>query len=159
MNENSVNIARAEKKEAATIANILYQSFIEFKHLYTDKAFAATAITSDQVIKRMEEGDIWIAVMDKNIIGTSATVVKPDGLYIRGMAVLPQARGHKTGHRLLAHIEQNARQNGHRRLFLSTTPFLHSAIRLYEQFGFKRTNERLYDFYGTELFNMEKCFV
>ncbi len=41
-------------------------------------------------------------------------------------------------------------------MFLSTTPFLHSAIRLYERFGYRRTDDGMNDLFGTPLFTMEK---
>jgi len=48
------------------------------------------------------------------------------------------------------------RERGCKRLYLSTTPFLHSAIRLYERCGFRRTDEGPHDLFGTPLFTMEK---
>ncbi len=47
--------------------------------------------------------------------------------------------------------EQNAE-----RLFLSTTPFLTHAIRLYEHAGFQRNAEGSPDLFGTPLFTMVK---
>ena len=41
-------------------------------------------------------------------------------------------------------------------MFLSTTPFLESAIRLYEKFGFQRTSDGPLDLFGTPLFTMQK---
>jgi ribosomal protein S18 acetylase RimI-like enzyme len=41
-------------------------------------------------------------------------------------------------------------------MLLSTAPFLDRAIRLYERFGFRRTNEGPHDLFGTPLFSMEK---
>jgi GNAT superfamily N-acetyltransferase len=90
------------------------------------------------------------------IVGTASVVAKGEGLYVRGMAVLPTARGRKTGWLLLEHMEDFAVQNGLRRLFLSTTPFLSRAIRLYERFGFRRIAAGPHDLLGTPLFTMEK---
>jgi GNAT superfamily N-acetyltransferase len=77
-------------------------------------------------------------------------------LYIRGMAVQPSARGLHLGELLLTCIEHFAFGQGFERMFLSTTPFLNHAIRLYEGFGFKRTGEGPYDLHGPPLFTMQK---
>ena len=42
------------------------------------------------------------------------------------------------------------------RLYLSTTPFLFDAIRLYEALGFRRTGEPPHDLAGTPLVTMAK---
>ena len=75
------------------------------------------------------------------------------------MAVLPTARGQRIGELLLVHVEQFAVSKGFRRLFLSTTPFLDRALRLYEKFGFRRTDEGPNDLFGTPLFTMEKAIA
>jgi putative acetyltransferase len=90
------------------------------------------------------------------IVGTVAAVAKGERLYIRSMAVLPSARGHGIGKALLEQIEKFATEQGFQRLYLSTTPFLLSAIRLYESFGFDRTSEGPHELFGTPLFTMEK---
>lgn len=104
----------------------------------------------------MSEGPVWVVLSDQAIVATVSVVSQGDSLYIRGMAVLPDARGTKIGEQLLAHIERFASDRGVKRLFLSTTPFLSSAIRLYERFGFKRTSDAPHDLFGTPLFTMEK---
>jgi GNAT superfamily N-acetyltransferase len=72
------------------------------------------------------------------------------------MGVLPAERGSGTGSLLLREVESWAESFGESRLFLSTTPFLHSAIRLYERSGFRRINGGMSDLFGTPLFTMEK---
>jgi ribosomal protein S18 acetylase RimI-like enzyme len=72
------------------------------------------------------------------------------------MAVLPAVRGSKLGPRLLQQVETWGSSHGCRRVFLSTTPFLHAAIRLYERAGFRRNGEGTQDLFGTPLFTMEK---
>jgi hypothetical protein len=55
----------------------------------------------------------------------------------------------------LDEIERFARDSNGLWLFLSTTPFLNAAIRLYELNGFRRPGEP-HDLFGTPLFTMEK---
>src|SRR5215472_9815578 len=90
------------------------------------------------------------------IVGTGSVVSKPEGVYLRSMAVIPSARGLEIGQLLLDEIQSFAITQGCVRLFLSTTPFLNRAIRLYEAFGFRRTNDAPHDLFGTPLFTMEK---
>ena len=103
----------------------------------------------------MREGPIWLAYRDLDPLGTVAAVVKEKSIYIRGMAVLPAARGLKVGARLLQQVERWAFGQNFQRLFLTTTPFLHTAIRLYENHGFQRV-DGVQDLFGTPLFTMEK---
>jgi putative acetyltransferase len=151
-----LEIRRAGPKDARAIATVLHQSFIEFRALYTDGGFAATVLDEVHVLARMQEGPVWVALGEGVMLGTGAAVVKSESIYIRGMAVLPSARGSGVGKRLLRQIEAWAVSEGYTRLFLSTTPFLNSAIRLYEKSGFRRTDEGLHDLFGTPLFTMEK---
>ena len=72
------------------------------------------------------------------------------------MAVLPTARGQGVGELLFRHVESFASAQGHKRLFLSTAPFLARAIRRYENLGFQRSSEGPHDLFGTPLFTMLK---
>jgi GNAT superfamily N-acetyltransferase len=72
------------------------------------------------------------------------------------MAVVPRARGQGAGALLLQQAERFGRERGCQFLFLSTTPFLLGAIRLYEQFGFRRSSAGPHDLLGTSLFTMTK---
>lgn len=154
----SMVIRKAMAEDVAAISKVLLDGFLQFRQFYTPKAFAATTITPAEVIKRMEEGIVWVALHDNKIVGTVAVVQKDDALYVRGMAVLPEARGLKTGWKLLEQVEQYAIENKFRSLLLSTTPYLTSAIHLYEKFGFKKIGEMNNSFYGTLIFQMEKIF-
>src|SRR5262249_41011169 len=130
--------------------------FVEYESLYTADGFRATVLSEDEVIKRMNEGPVWVAILDQNLVATVSVIVRGDSLYVRGMAVQPSARGHRIGELLLTHVESYAAGEGVRRLFLSTTPFLHRAIKLYEKFGFRQVGEGPQDLHGTPLFTMEK---
>jgi putative acetyltransferase len=152
----NITIRFATTSEAHAIAALLFESFVEYELLYTPEGFAATAITSEQIIARMGEGPIWVAVRGEEIVGTVSVVANAGSLYIRGMAVLPAARGERIGELLLTHVEEFARAEEFSHLFLSTTPFLDRAIRLYERFGFRRTLDGPDELFGTPLFTLEK---
>ncbi len=152
----AAQIRRAVPNDASSIASVLRRSFIEYESSYTPEAFAATISTPEQIRQRINEGPIWIALQDGKVVGTVSAVAKGEALYIRGMAVDPMVRGGGTGGALLNCAEEFAVQGGFKSLFLSTTPFLLSAIRLYERYGFCRNNDGPHDLFGTPLFTMVK---
>ncbi len=154
--EAAVQVRRARAEDAETIAAVLFASFVEFRPLYTDGGFAATALPAEQVHARLREGPVWVAERDGIVIGTVAAVKKGDSAYIRGMAVTPEARGSGAGEKLLQQAERWAGEEGFGRVFLSTTPFLHGAIRLYERNHYRRVASGEHDLFGTPLFEMEK---
>ena len=84
------------------------------------------------------KGPSWIATLDGKNVGTVAAVDRGDEVYVRSMAVTPGARGAGVAAALLDAVTQFALDVGARRMRLSTTPFLHGAIRLYERAGFER---------------------
>jgi GNAT superfamily N-acetyltransferase len=154
--DSPVRIRRAGFDDASVVANILHVSFAEYESLYTPPGFAATTPDAHQVLARMREGPVWIALCHSDVVGTVGAVVKDGSLYVRGMAVRPEARRWKAGALLLEQAERFAIEQGCSRLFLSTTPFLDAAIRLYEKYGFRRVQDGGHDLFGTPLFMMEK---
>ncbi len=152
----AMRVRTAVAEDALAIAGILHDIFAEFRPLYTYRGFAATAIGVEEVLARMTEGPVWVALWEDSICGTVAAVARGRALYVRGMGVLPTARGKGAGEALLQQVETFAIDHGLETLLLTTTPFLISAIRLYERFGFCRTPDGPGDLFGTPLFMMEK---
>ena len=124
MSETSIIIRLATPDDLAPLASVIHDSFVEYRSSYTNEGFAVTTPTSDQLLQRLNEGPIWIATKDETLLGTVSAVAGPDHVYIRGMAVLPYARGLGVGALLLKTIEDFAKAQGHKLLTLSTTPFL-----------------------------------
>jgi len=152
-----VYLRKATVQDAPSIASVLQQAFAEYELLYTERGYATTTPGGDEVVARMGQGPVWVAVYREQVVGTGSVVPKPEGIYIRGMAVIPSGRGLGIGCRLLDETQRFALAQGSARLFLSTTPFLDRAIRLYEAFGFRRTNDGPHDLFGTPLYTMEKA--
>jgi GNAT superfamily N-acetyltransferase len=153
----SARIRLATSSDAAAIARVLRQSFQEFQPRYTPQGFAVTTPDEQRVRLRMTEGPAWLALSDDSIVGTASALKKPAStLYIRGLAVLPAARGQNVGAMLLETLENYALAEGCNRLMLRTTPYLSAAIRLYERFGFRFIADGPNDLFGTPLLAMEK---
>jgi N-acetylglutamate synthase-like GNAT family acetyltransferase len=149
-------IRDATAGDAEAIAALLADAFVEFEPLYTPDGFRATTPGREEISQRFTDGPTWVVEQEGRVAGTVSAVVRPDGVYVRSMAVAPSARGGGIGRRLLNHVQDFAAAQDRDRLYLSTTPFLSSAIRLYEQAGFVRTSAPPYELFGTALFTMEK---
>ena len=157
--KHPIQIRQAKPEDAATVAQLLHSAFIEFRSLYTPEGFAATALTPEQVLTRFSEGPVWLVHRDSTALGTVAAVPNGLSIYMRGMGVPPSARGIGVGSLLLEKVELWTTAKGCSRIFLSTTPFLHTAIRLYEKHNFRRIDVEPQDLFGTPLFTMEKILV
>ena len=159
--QHHIRIRPAAADDCAAIAAVLGAAFAEYTPLYTPEGLAATTPASDTILNRLDEGPIWVAEREEDavIVGTVAAVARERGLYIRSMAVLPSARGHQIGEALFAQVERFAAARGHMRLFLSTTPFLARAIRLYERLGFQQSDEGPHELFGTPLVTMVKTLA
>ena len=149
-------IRLASPADTPAMARVLAEAFAAFQPLYTPGGFAATTPSAEEIVQRFGEGPLWVAEQASGIVGTASAVVKGAGLYVRSVAVLPAARGRGVGQALMAAVEAYARAEGCQRMFLSTTPMLNSAIRMYEGLGFQRSDEGPHDLYGTPLFTMVK---
>jgi ribosomal protein S18 acetylase RimI-like enzyme len=151
-----LTIRRATPSDVHSMASILLEAFEEFRPLYTDRGFAATTPSASVISARLDEGPSWVALLNHQIVGTVSAIATPEGLYIRSMGVEPSARRRGIAKILLYEVEAYAAVLDFKTLLLSTTPFLDSAIRLYEQYGFVRTDAGPHDLFGTPLFTMTK---
>lgn len=154
--DSTVAIRLAVPEDSSAIASVLNEAFREYRSQYTQSGFKVTVPPAEEILNRMQEGPLWIALYGVNVVGTISAVVKQEGLYIRGMAIVPDARGKRIGVTLLQQAESFGLERGIRRLFLSTTPFLFRAISLYENYGFTKSPSGPHDLCGTPLFTMEK---
>ncbi len=86
-------------EDSEVIVSILAESFAEHKSSYTLQAYEATVPTVEKIKARFGEGKIWVALNNNEIVGTVSVVPKKDSLYIRSMAIFPEARGKRIGER------------------------------------------------------------
>ena len=153
--EAFVKIRRARRCDAVAIERLVRGSFREHEPAYTPEAFDLATPRKREIETRIKNWIVWVAVEQNEIVGTVSVYEKGSGLHVRSMAVHPSMRGQGIGELLLKRIEDFARGNGYKCLFLNTTPFMNSAIRLYERFGFVFTGAEQ-DWFGTRLRSMTK---
>jgi GNAT superfamily N-acetyltransferase len=151
-----LRVRDATPDDAGAIAALLVAAFAEFEPRYTPAGYRATTPTADEIRRRLPLGPTWVVECDGAVIGTVSALSTIDGVYVRSMAVEPQSRGRGTGQALLSRVERFATGLRARRLFLSTTPFLTAAIRMYERAGFRVTEEGPKALGGTPLVTMVK---
>lgn len=156
VDQPDIEVRSAVPAEADAIASVLLRAFIEYEPLYTPGGFAATTPAAERIRQRWDEGPVWVALAGGLVVGTVAAVPQQQALYVRSMAIVPEARGRGIGRLLLGRVEAFARAHGFARMTLTTTPFLHNAIALYERYGFQRSDRGPIDLHGTPLFEMEK---
>lgn len=84
-------------------------------------------------------GYIFFAKLNDTIVGTYAFMPLKDidGFELTKMAVLPEMRGQKIGHKLLEHAINFAKENKFKNLLLYSNRSLENAIYLYKKIGFK----------------------
>lgn len=152
-------LREAALADAADIASLLSEAFAGYKGFYTPEAFSATTPSGEEIASRFKEGPIWVALQNNSIIGTLSGLPMAKTLYLRSMAVLPAKRGSGIGRALLQQAEDFAYANRYERTLLSTTPFLDSAIRLYNRFGYQHVDEGPTQLFGTPLIAMAKALT
>lgn len=136
-----LSVRRATTADAPRVHRILLEAFGPLRNRYTPGAFDATVLDPGRVLKRLDEGPIWVAESGGGVVGTFGVRIDEEGCYLRGMGVLPSTRGLGAGRRLLEEAVAFAVASGAGRTWLYTTAFLHAAIHLYESFGFERFEE------------------
>ncbi len=154
---NDIQIRLAVINEAGSIAEIIRQAFDPLENDYTPESFAIVTPSKEEVAERFDEGPIWVALKDCEVVATVSAVPEPEWLYIRSMAVSPGVQGLGVGGKLLEAVEVYAIENGFERLFLYTTNFSANAIRLYERNGFELSRfTTAEEWFGTPGRAMEK---
>jgi ribosomal protein S18 acetylase RimI-like enzyme len=158
--QGAIHIRPATEADAEAIARTLEAAFAPLAALYTPAAYAATVPPVLVIRSRLAVSSTWVAEQGHAVLGTVTARAMPAGVHVQSMAVLEAARGQGGGSRLLEEAVGFAVAQGARRMFLSTTPFLQPAIRLYRQCGFHEVPaEGPFDLHGTPLVTMQRLFV
>jgi N-acetylglutamate synthase-like GNAT family acetyltransferase len=93
---------------------------------------------------------LWVAEENGRILGSIAIVGQADGVaQLRWFLVTPGARGSGLGRTLLREALEFCRDSDFRSVFLWTLAELKTAGHLYEQAGFRKTEQKTHEIWGT----------
>jgi N-acetylglutamate synthase-like GNAT family acetyltransferase len=154
---DAVTVRLAREADSAGIAEVLVAAFSQFELEYTPESFAIVTPSADEVATRFVEGPLWVAERDGHVVGTVSVTTEPEGMYIRSMAVHPDAQGLGIGHKLLDAVDEYFQSSELNRIFLYTTYFAPGAKEMYEKHGFKWLRDTTAEEWcGTPGLEMEK---
>ncbi len=154
---DAIAVRLANENDSAAIADVLHAAFSQFEQEYTPESFAIVTPSADEVATRFVEGPLWVAERGGHVVGTVSVTTEPEGMYIRSMAVHPEAQGLGIGHKLLDAVDEYFRSSELGRIFLYTTYFVPGAKEMYEKHGFTWVRDTTADeWYGTPGLEMEK---
>ena len=147
-----VAIRHARDADIPGILHCLQSAFAPFAQEYTEAAMRDTVLDSASLRSRMTHMSVFVAELNKGIVGTIAAAPLDDEHgHLRGMAVLPSFEHAGVGRRLVHRALDDLTVSGCRQATLGTTAVLVRAAKFYESAGFARTG-RVSDFFGMPLY-------
>jgi ribosomal protein S18 acetylase RimI-like enzyme len=88
----------------------------------------------------MPDGRLYLAYTNGRLAGCiGLRKIDDKRCELKRLYVKPEFRRRHIGREMLSMLIEQAKQIGYEKLLLDTLPFLESALKMYEQFGFKRT--------------------
>ena len=118
------------------------EAFKTLNYEWLEKYFKVEPVDVLLLSKPKEEiidkgGQVFFAEYNGDIVGTAALIPLGDNTFELGkMAVTEKYRGLGIGKKLIEHCLQFSKLNGVKKLILYSNRKLHSAIHLYEKYGF-----------------------
>lgn len=152
-----ITVRLAAPNDADDISRVLKEAFTVVREHYTEEAFDVVTPKPEVILERFAEGPMWVAELDGNVVGTVSLTTEPEGLYVRSMAVSPNAQRLGIGHKLLVALHEHTAESEIRRIFLYTTYFTPGAKDMYEKHGYRYVRDTTpEEWYGVPGLEMEK---
>lgn len=126
--------------EIVRLHGVLYAQEYGWDHRF--EAYVAQSLSAFALQHDIGRERIWIVDLDDSVAGSVGIVsAGADVAQLRWFLLTPQTRGQGTGKRLIADAIAFAQQAGYRSIFLWTVRGLDAAAHLYQQHGFRLTEE------------------
>ena len=97
---------------------------------------------TDDCHAQVAPGNVWILVLDGEIVGLIVLVPEPGYMLLENVAVGPEKQRLGLGRRLVEFAEARSRQCGYRQIQLYTNELMHENLAWYTRLGFEETSRR-----------------
>lgn len=139
-------IRHARDDEYDIVAALIVDAYAEFAATMSPDAWSSFAQDIANVYGRLSDGEIIVAEVDGNIIGTVTVFrdwrgAQPDTMAMRLLAVPPAHRNSGVGRALMQWAVEEARSTGKTRLILTAMLIMDTVRELAEKMGFERAPE------------------
>lgn len=140
-----IHIRRGTEADCTAVLVVLQAAFGAYRDL--DPPSGVTRETVDALREKVSQETLWVAEVDDGSETTARQIVacvftKPhqqyaDALYFGRLAVLPAYQRQGIARRLIAVVEQQAREQGFRRVVLGVRVALPENTRYYQSLGYE----------------------
>lgn len=98
---------------------------------------------TDDYHQHVAAGNVWVLVLDSEIVGIIVLVAKTNCMLLDNAAVAPEKQGRGFGRCLMHFAEVKARQCGYKEIRLYTNELMLENIALYNRLGYRESDLRL----------------
>lgn len=117
----------------ADVESVLNIEFAAFSHPWTRGIFLDCVRSGNEC---------WLIYLGEQQVGHGVLSAAGDEAHLLNLTVKPESQSNGLGGKLLAHLMARASDRGAETAFLEVRESNHSAIRLYERFGFNEIGRR-----------------
>jgi len=127
-------IRRAGLADASPLTACIDEAY----SVYAGKGIDLPAV-SDGIADEIQNNLVWVAVLEKQIVGGLVLITREDDAVLVNVAVRPSATGSGLGRALVDQAEQEVRALGLGRIGLTTHVKMPENVQLYEHLGWHET--------------------
>jgi ribosomal protein S18 acetylase RimI-like enzyme len=98
---------------------------------------------TDDYHAQVASGNVWVLVLDGEIVGLVVLVPEPDYMLVENVAVAPERQRLGFGRRLVEFAEARSRQCGYREIRLYTNELMYENLAWYRRLGYQETSRWL----------------
>ncbi|WP_018247525.1 GNAT family N-acetyltransferase [Orenia marismortui] len=130
-----VKIRKAELKDSNLVFNLTKNVFKTYQSLFPTTP--ALLEGKEDVKRDIVEKEVLIAEIEGKAIGTVRYYAKNDNFYLIRLGILAEYRGAKVGSRLIAEVEDRAKDDGAKKIILYSPYSLKKIIAFYKNLGYR----------------------
>jgi N-acetylglutamate synthase-like GNAT family acetyltransferase len=110
---------------------------------YISRIGRPPAPMTDDYHRHVTAGNVWVVVMDSQIVGIIVLIAKSNYMLLDNVAVAPEEQRSGFGRRLMLFAEVRARQCGYREIQLYTNELMLENIAFYHKLGYREIDRCL----------------